>query len=128
LAAPRIQRRVRADAEQIPRLRAAVAGFAAGLCGYSDEARQAIALAVTEACTNVVRHAYPETPGELFVEGWIDDDAQLTVVIIDNGIGLNGASTNAGLGLGLHLMRELADAQMSSDHHGTRVRLTFARR
>src|SRR6185312_4003656 len=50
-----------------------------------------------------------------WVEGWIDDDAQLTVVIIDNGIGLNGASITAGLGLGLYLMRELADAQMSSD-------------
>jgi serine/threonine-protein kinase RsbW len=128
LAAPRIQRRVRADAAQIPRLRAAVASFAAERCGYSDEARQAIALAVTEACTNVVRHAYPETPGELALEGWIDDDAQLTVVIIDNGVGVNGASTDAGLGLGLYLMRELADAQISSDHHGTEVRLTFPRR
>ena len=43
----------------------------------------------------------------MLVEGWIDDDAQLTVAIIDSGIGLNGASTNAGLGLGLYLMCEL---------------------
>jgi serine/threonine-protein kinase RsbW len=126
LAAPRIQRRVRADAEQIPRLRAAVARFVAEHWDHSEETRQAIALVVTEACTNVVLHAYPQALGELTLTGWIDED-EFTLVIVDNGIGLDGASTHNGLGLGLRLIRELADADISSNHHGTQVRLTFAR-
>jgi serine/threonine-protein kinase RsbW len=85
-----------------------------------------IALAVTEACTNVVLHAYPQAPGELTLTGWIDDD-ELNLVIVDNGIGLDGTSSHNGLGLRLHLIRELADADISSNHHGTQVRLTFAR-
>ena len=126
LAAPRIQRRVPADAGQIPPLRAAVNSFAADHCDHSEATRQAVALAVTEACANVVRHAYPETPGDLTLTGWVEND-ELTVVIADRGIGLNGASTCNGSGFGLLLMRELGDSEIRSDEHGTRVRLRFAR-
>jgi serine/threonine-protein kinase RsbW len=87
---------------------------------------QMIALVVTEACANVVLHAYPHTPGDLSVTAWVEN-GQLTIVIADDGIGLTGPSTRSGLGLGLRLMRELGDAHITSDHRGTQVRLTFPR-
>jgi serine/threonine-protein kinase RsbW len=127
LAAPRIQTRVPADAEQMPRLRAAVTAFIRDHCDHSDETRQTVALAVTEACSNVVRHAYPDTPGELTLTAWVDDH-ELTLIVVDEGIGLNGETRRAGLGLGLPLMRELATTTITSGRHGTQVRLTFPRR
>ena len=81
---------------------------------------------MTEACANVVRHAYPETGGELTLTGWVEN-GELILVIVDRGIGLNGASDSDGSGLGLFLMRELANSEIVSDDHGTRVRLSFAR-
>jgi serine/threonine-protein kinase RsbW len=126
VAAPRIQRRVPADAAQIPRLRAAVISFAAEHCDHSEATRQAVALAVTEACANVVRHAYPDVAGELTLTGWVEN-GELILVIVDRGVGLNGASDSDGSGLGLFLMHELANSEIASDEHGTRVRLSFAR-
>jgi serine/threonine-protein kinase RsbW len=125
--APRIQRRVPADAEQVPRLRAAVTAFTRRHCVHSEETRQAVALAVTEACGNVVRHAYPDSRGELTLTAWVDDD-ELTLLVADAGIGLGGATSDAGLGLGLRLMREVANARVSCGRRGTQVRLTFPRR
>jgi serine/threonine-protein kinase RsbW len=128
LAAPWIQRRVPADAQQVPRLRAAVTAFTRCHCDHSEEIRHAVALAVTEACTNVVRHAYPDTEGELTLNVWVDDD-ELMLLVADTGIGLsrNGTPRRAGLGLGLPLMRELATTTITSDQHGTQVRLRFPR-
>jgi two-component sensor histidine kinase len=126
VAAPRIQRRVPADAAQIPRLRAAVNSFATDHCDHSEATRQAIALTVTEACANVVCHAYPETHGELTLTAWVENEA-LFVTIVDSGVGLNGVSRNKGSGLGLRLIRELATSEIRSDEHGTRVRLEFSR-
>jgi serine/threonine-protein kinase RsbW len=127
VAAPRIERRVPADAEQVPRLRAAVTAFASRHCVHSEETRQAVALAVTEACANVVRHAYPGTRGELTLTAWVDGD-ELTLLVDDTGIGLGGATRDAGLGLGFPLMREVAETRISCGRRGTQVRLTFPRR
>jgi serine/threonine-protein kinase RsbW len=127
VAAPRIQRRVPADAEQVPRLRAAVTAFTRRHCDHSEETRQAVALAVTEACANVVRHAYPDTPGALTLTAWVDD-VDLTLLIVDDGTGFNGDTRRAGLGLGLPLMRMLATTTITSDQRGTQVTLGFPRR
>jgi len=127
MAAPRIEKRVPADAEQVPGLRAAVTAFAREHCDHSEETRQAVALAVTEACANVVCHAYPDAPGDLTLIARVDDD-ELTLFVMDTGIGLCGATSRGGLGIGLSLMRALATTIISSDHNGTQVRLTFPRR
>jgi anti-sigma regulatory factor (Ser/Thr protein kinase) len=66
-----------------------VNSFAADHCDHSEATRQAVALAVTEACANVVRHAYPETPGDLTLTGWVEND-ELTVVIADRGMASTG--------------------------------------
>ncbi len=66
-------------------------------------------LAVTEACTNVVRHAY-----EGHGEGTIDvvvrpKGEELEVVVADDGRGLGPSPDTAGPGLGLPLIAALAD-------------------
>jgi serine/threonine-protein kinase RsbW len=129
VAASRIQKRVPADAAQVPCLRAAVNAFAAAHCGHADAIQFAVSLAVTEACTNVVRHAYPETPGVLALSAWADDD-HLVVEVLDDGVGIDGvanAEPGTGLGLGLPLMYQLADTTIRSGDRGTHVELRFPR-
>src|SRR4051794_4254670 len=126
VAEPRIQRRVRADAEQVPRLRAAIRAFTRDHCDHSDEAEQTVALAVTEACSNVVPHAYPDSPGELWLTGRLDGD-QFTVTVVDEGVGVDAATDRAGLGLGLPLMRDLAATTIPSTQQGTLVQLRSPR-
>jgi len=110
----------------VPRLRAAIRAFTRDHCDHCDETEQTVALAVTEACSNVVRHAYPDGPGALWLTGRVDSD-QFTVTVVDEGVGVDADTDRAGLGLGLPLMRELATTTITSNQHGTRVQLRFPR-
>ena len=84
-------------------------------------------LAVTEACTNVVRHAYHE--GE---SGPIDvvirpDGDRLDLIVTDKGRGLGPSTDVAGPGLGLPLIAALADS-VELQHmpsRGSRVAMSF---
>ena len=86
-------------------------------------------MAVTEACTNVVVHAYGETEGELEVEMLADDDS-VTVVVRDRGTGIRPRATREtqALGLGLPLIAALSDAfeVRGGPGMGTEVRMTFS--
>src|SRR4051794_16748112 len=87
-----------------------------------------VKLAVTEACTNVVRHAYAGTQGPLLVEAR-PEDSRLTVVVSDRGAGMRPHPEAGGPGLGLPLITALAD-QVDIDHspdQGSRVRMRFDR-
>jgi anti-sigma regulatory factor (Ser/Thr protein kinase) len=127
VAARGIQKRVPATADQVPLLRRAVTGFADAHCDHASDVQHAVALAVTEACANAVLRAYPDRDGELALSAGLDD-GHLVVEIADDGIGLDGSSRHHdGLGLGLPLMHELAEAQIASDRAGTRVQLRFPR-
>jgi serine/threonine-protein kinase RsbW len=70
-----------------------------------------IRTAVTEACNNVVIHAYPgDTPGLLEVEADAGDGSAVDVLVRDSGTGLQPATVPAGersLGLGLPLIAAL---------------------
>jgi anti-sigma regulatory factor (Ser/Thr protein kinase) len=66
-----------------------------------------VRLAVTEACTNVVRHAY-ENEGTIDVVVRPRGDA-LEVVVADEGRGIGPSPDTAGPGLGLPLIAALAD-------------------
>jgi serine/threonine-protein kinase RsbW len=91
-----------------------------------------IAIAVTEACTNAVLHAYPSrADGEYRMLVWTADE-ELTVAVIDHGDGIapKVPSAKAGLGLGLPLMVSISD-EVSFARNGAgdnEVRLVFRRR
>ena len=119
-----IQMRVPATADQLAPTRAAVRTFVAEHWPAADRDRTDIALALTEACANVIRHAYPHGDGDMTVMCRIDD-RHLALEIRDQGTGIHPPSSNPGLGLGLPLMHRLADANVSSNGSGTIISLRF---
>jgi anti-sigma regulatory factor (Ser/Thr protein kinase) len=87
-----------------------------------------IRLAVTEACTNVVVHAYPDgSEGPLEVLATLAGE-ELTVVVRDEGEGITPRPDSPGLGLGLPLIASLAEkVQLGHDaQKRTEVRMTFS--
>jgi serine/threonine-protein kinase RsbW len=68
-----------------------------------------IRLAVTEACTNVVVHAYPDGEGAMEVEAFVRD-GEIEVVVRDEGDGIAPRADSPGLGLGLPLIASLAES------------------
>ncbi len=87
-----------------------------------------IRLAVTEACTNVVVHAYPdgrEGPMEVLATLLAEE---LIVVVRDAGRGIGPRADSPGLGLGLPLIASLAESvQLGRDEEErTEVRMTFS--
>jgi serine/threonine-protein kinase RsbW len=65
-------------------------------------------LAVTEACTNVVRHAYEGEDGTIDVVVRPKGE-ELEVIVADAGRGIGPSPDTAGPGLGLPLIAALAD-------------------
>jgi len=116
-----------ARAENIAIVRHALGGF--GEAFAVPESKLAdIRLAVTEACANVVVHAYPngeEGPMEVLASMW---EGELTVLVRDWGAGVRPRSDSPGLGLGLSLIAALAETvQIGRDEEEhTEVRMTFA--
>jgi serine/threonine-protein kinase RsbW len=87
-----------------------------------------IRLAVTEACTNVVVHAYPDgAEGPMEVLATLLGD-ELIVVVRDEGRGIGPRPDSPGLGLGLPLIASLAESlQLGHDpQERTEVRMTFS--
>jgi anti-sigma regulatory factor (Ser/Thr protein kinase) len=86
-----------------------------------------IRLAVTEACTNVVVHAYPDgQEGLLEVLATLQEE-KLVVVVRDGGPGIGPRPDSPGLGLGLPLIVSLTESvQLGRDEdERTEVRMTF---
>jgi anti-sigma regulatory factor (Ser/Thr protein kinase) len=110
-------------------LRRAVDQYAAR-GGVDERRREDIALAMSEAVSNVVVHAYAdrEEPGEVRVNAWFDARG-LQIAICDDGLGMTPRVDSPGLGLGLPLMGKVADRLLLEDSDpppGTCVRMTFA--
>ena len=116
-----------ADPESVGRARAELARFASG-AGASPSLVDGVRLAVSEAVTNAVRHAYPLEPGEVRVYALIREDA-LEVVVSDDGCGVHHepATTTSG-GLGLALICEVSDQMTlgARSDGGTDVRMRFS--
>jgi serine/threonine-protein kinase RsbW len=109
-------------------VRQALAGVADAL-DFDASVLADMKMAVTEACTNVVVHAYDDE-GMIEVEMLAGEDG-LTIVVRDHGMGIQPRPARSGaaaLGLGLPLIAALSDAfeLRGSTGVGTEVRMTFA--
>lgn len=104
-----VRRSFPASAEAIPEIRHLAVDWARRR-GADDRDRHRIALAVTEAATNVVVHAYRDRaePGTLAVE-LACDGAVLCVSVVDQGLGMQPRADSPGLGLGMPLIAQMAD-------------------
>jgi serine/threonine-protein kinase RsbW len=94
-------------------------------CGMDVEAIADLRLAVTEAATNAVMHAYAEAEGELRVTAAMHDGA-LTIVIGDTGPGLVDRRNSPGLGVGLAVIASVVERLNIVSHPGgTDVHMAF---
>jgi len=129
MSEPEVRLRMPARPEGVGVVRQALAGVADAL--EVDAAVLAdMKMAVTEACTNVVVHAYDEDDGLLEVD-MRTEAAGLTIVVRDHGAGIQprpARSEPPALGLGLPLIAALSDAfeLRGTTGAGTEVRMTFA--
>jgi serine/threonine-protein kinase RsbW len=125
MASPDLVLTLPARAENVAVVRHAFGGLGDAL-DVDDQVLADVKLAVTEACTNVVVHAYPNGDGPMEVLAAIRE-GRLAVAIRDEGRGMLPRPDSPGLGLGLPLIATLADTLElgRSDDDRTEVRMTF---
>jgi serine/threonine-protein kinase RsbW len=105
-----LQLKLPARAENVAVVRHALAGLAEQI-GMDETGVADLKTVVTEACMNVVVHAYPESMGPLMVEADPDREG-LTVTVSDSGSGINpqADSERPSLKLGLSLIAALSSS------------------
>ncbi len=125
-ALPDFELKLPAFAENVAVVRHAIGGLAE-VRVIDEQTLADIKLAITEACTNVVIHAYEDGEhGLLELDASVDDEC-LAVVVRDNGRGIVPRPDSPGLGLGLPLIATLAETLEigTDDVDHTEVRMTF---
>ena len=93
--------------------------------------RNDLLLAVSEAVTNVIRHAHPAGPRDAAFRLSAEVGSErVQVVVTDDGVGLGAGSPNPGLGMGLPLLGTLTDGltlvSPPERPRGLEVRMRFA--
>jgi serine/threonine-protein kinase RsbW len=107
----------------IKQLRSLAVAFALEDCQPDDQLLGDLALAVSEAATNVVKHAYhnhPE-PGPIELDAY-QTDSHLILRIADH-----GASSEQPLqpGIGLRILSQITTTRISNHPDGTTVTMSF---
>ena len=129
LGNPTVRLTIPAKAEYITLARLALSGLS-GFRSLGEEALGDMKLAVTEACTNSVRHGYNEGEGTVEVLYELQPD-RLVVEVADDGPGFDTAGDRPagnGLaegGLGIAIIRAVSDefeAGKQADGSGSRLR------
>jgi anti-sigma regulatory factor (Ser/Thr protein kinase) len=122
-----LHRTLPAMPEAVPALRRAAVQFVTGL-GAGDSVVDGVRLAVSEAVTNVILHAYPgrETPGPVELTAALHG-AELLVTVRDEGAGMGPRIDSPGLGLGLPLIAQTAHSLevRPAPSGGTEMRMSF---
>lgn len=112
----------------VPLLRRAVVAFTKEV-GASEKVLASVKLAVTEATTNAVMHAYVgREAGDIEVQGWVEGEA-LILTVRDFGWGMKPRLDSPGLGLGLSLIAKMADevdVVDFVDEPGTKLTMWFS--
>jgi anti-sigma regulatory factor (Ser/Thr protein kinase) len=115
-----------AVAEAVPLARRAVTSVAVA-AGAGGERLDEIRLAVSEALTNAVMHAYRDgSTGQFHVTAAVAS-GELWVLISDEGRGLHAWNDSRGLGIGLSLISGLSDdfSIVTRATGGTEVQMRF---
>jgi serine/threonine-protein kinase RsbW len=111
----------------VPVLRAAISSFARE-AGASGRTIEDIRLAVSEAISNAILHAYvdDDQPGAIWLTGELHDDI-LHITVSDAGRGMIPRIDSPGLGLGLPLIAQSAETFDVHDagSGGTELRMSF---
>jgi serine/threonine-protein kinase RsbW len=126
LSASAIRLRLIALPENVMLVRQALDGAAREL-GASTDVIDDLKLAVTEACSNVVKYAYRGSPGDMEIS--LDPaEGGFSVFVRDGGSWLDRAAEEGEAGgLGIPLMEAVTrDFELDSNGQGTTVRLEFA--
>jgi anti-sigma regulatory factor (Ser/Thr protein kinase) len=94
--------------------------------GASCRSVEAIRLAVSEAVTNTVLHAYPGRAGPVHITATVLLE-QLLVVVADEGGGIDPDNDSPGLGFGLGLIAAYSDrcSLATPSHGGVQVEMRF---
>jgi PAS domain S-box-containing protein len=125
----RLERTFDSEVSAVAVARHEVVAFASAR-GAPESVLRDLALAVSEACTNVVVHAYRDRPadaaGPMHVRAWVDGDA-LEVSIADEGCGVRPRRDSPGVGLGLGIIARTTDEFEVRDapEGGGELRLRF---
>jgi len=125
-----VELRMRARPENLVLARLALSGVARG-AGLTEEITSDLRLAITEACTNVIQHAYAGSdPGDsdVVVRFVLEQDA-LVVEVNDSGVGFDPESLEssppeepAEAGMGLRIIKALADeVEITTGASGSRL-------
>jgi serine/threonine-protein kinase RsbW len=116
-----------AQPPQVAAIRRAVSGIARR-AGAGTSILIRLELAISEAATNVVLHAYraPGAGGRIHVTACVDEGV-IDVRVRDHGCGMSPRPDSPGMGLGLSLMASESDhfEVRSADGGGTEVLLRF---
>ena len=126
MAAPDLVLTLPARAENVAVVRHAFGGLGDAL-DVDDQILADVKLAVTEACTNVVVHAYPDGEGPMEIAAAIRD-GRLAIAVRDEGRGMLPRPDSPGLGLGLPLIATLAETLelgRGVEDGRTEIRMTF---
>jgi anti-sigma regulatory factor (Ser/Thr protein kinase) len=119
---------VEACPEQISVLRTEVTAYAQRV-GIAERRLPDVRLAVSEAATNAVLHAYRgRDGGEIRVDARVMEDGRLRIVVEDDGFGPLPRPDSPGIGLGLPTIASVADAvELSAGSAaGARLAMMFA--
>jgi len=126
--APAVRLELDSRPETLTLVRGVLAGVAE-LIGLDPELLDDLKTAVSEACNNVVMHAYEGEAGPLSLRMYIEPEA-IEVVVADHGSGLPplAPADEALQGVGLSVIRALAKQAdfRARPEGGTEVRMTFA--
>jgi serine/threonine-protein kinase RsbW len=127
---PQLHLLLTAAPENVVVARQAITGLCEGI-GFPSRATDDVRLAVTEACTNVVVHAYaPDTAAAQLELEATAADQDLLVTVRDKGRGMGVFTGAAGLGLGLPLIAALTRAvemRAGPGGIGTEIAMTFSK-
>jgi len=122
-----LRRALPAVPSSVTAMRAEVADFVTA-AGIGEPLLTSVKLAVSEAVTNAVMHAYigAEQPGEVRLDARVDE-GRVLVTVADDGCGMTPRLDSPGLGVGLPFIAHTTDTLEiePGDSGGTRLRMSF---